>query len=307
MPNRWSRGREGEERESWWEKPRQERWREERSRENRWERESQRFASRERLSDGLEPLPRPGFDADKRLEQMNDDPRYHPGAELGKAQKAAMGIKGLHGRNTASFDPRSTLVRPAMRVVYGRKGHDFGNSTKPDDVVVVPELICSTWDDSVARRVIAELKPGEEPKDIASIKSLTMRMCQYFDVDQADALVRVRWQSSPSGPIFELSSKGFSSALGRSGCTLHLSLGGSELAFKRCRTGEVVYFQQENGTVTLLGRDIDTKWAAGERKLGILISVRGSSGRAEEDQLAETVSSATKEMGEASESFRIGC
>ena len=305
MPNRWSRAREGEERESWWEKPRQERWREERSREHR-ERDSHSFASRERLDEWQEPLPRPGFDEDMRLEHKNDDPRYHPGAELGKAQKAAMGIKGLHGRNTESFDPRSTLVRPAMRVVYGRKGHDFGSSTKPDDVVVVPELICSTSDDSVARRVIAELKPGEELKDIASIKSLTMRMCQYFDVDHADALVRVRWQSSPNSPVFELSSVGFSrKALGPSGCTLHLSLGTNELAFKRSRTGEVVYFPQENGTVTLLGRDIDTKWAAGERTLGILISVLGSSRRAEEDQLADSVSAATKE-GEERDSCRIG-
>ena len=80
---------------------------------------------------------------------------------------------------------------------------------------------------------------------------------------------------------------------------LHLSLGVScELAFKRLRTGEVVYFPQCNGTLTLLGCDIDTKWYAGESKvpegMNVLISVWGTSSKAEEDHLAETVSIATK-------------
>ena len=35
----------------------------------------------------------------------------------GKAQKAMLGVKGLAGMNTASFDPASTLIRPQMRVL----------------------------------------------------------------------------------------------------------------------------------------------------------------------------------------------
>lgn len=269
---------------------------------SRWE---QREKPKPESRDGsLQPLPRPGYDEDKRLQKLNDDPRYHPGAELGKAQKAAMGIKGLHGRNTASFDPRSTLVRPAMRIIYGRKGHELGSTTKPDDVVVVPELICELGDHSVASRVIAELKKSAaelDPKTLPSIGSLTARMCQYFQVDHKDALVRVRWHQAANSPALELQSTGFSrkDRTNRRGCMLHLSLGVScELAFKRLRTGEVVYFPQCNGTLTLLGCDIDTKWYAGESKvpegMNVLISVWGTSSKAEEDHLAETVSIATK-------------
>ena len=62
----------------------------------------------------LKPLARPGFDDDERLEKLADDPRYFEGAELGKAQKTDLGIKGLGGRNTASFNKTDTLVRPFM-------------------------------------------------------------------------------------------------------------------------------------------------------------------------------------------------
>lgn len=296
MPNRWSRAREEERHE-----PREPR---EKVSRNRWEREQEDRRDSERDSrDSLQPLPRPGFDKDKRLAQLSDDPRYHPGAELGKAQKAAMGIKGLHGRNTASFDPRSTLVRPAMRIVYVRKGHELGANTKPDDVVVVPELICDAGDQSVAKRVLAELKKSEEldPKEIPAVKSLTARMCQYFQVKHEDALVQIRWHPSGGGPAMELRSTGFGNKHARDQVMLHLSLGATcELAFRCSRTGEVLYFPQENGTLMLLGCDVDTKWHAGESKvpsgMNILVSLWGRSRKAvEEEQLASSVSAATKE------------
>jgi len=306
MPNRWSRdlpegreGRDGRERDA---EPTRNRW--DRGQNDRNDREMCGDSERSSRRDSLQPLPRPGFDKDKRLAQLNDDPRYHPGAELGKAQKAAMGIKGLHGRNTASFDPRSTLVRPAMRIIYGRKGHELGSITKPDDVIVVPELICDANDQSVANRVLAELKKSEklDPKDIAAVRSLTARMCQYFQVDHDDALVLVRWHQSSSSAAIEFCSRGFGKKLGRRDqVMLHMSLGATcELAFKRARTGEVVYFPQKNGTLMLLGCDVDTKWHAGESKvpdgMNILVSVWGRSRKAvEEERLASSVSSATKE------------
>ena len=306
MPNRWSRdlpegreGRDGRERDA---EPTRNRW--DRGQNDRNDREMRGDSERSSRRDALQPLPRPGFDKDKRLAQLNDDPRYHPGAELGKAQKAAMGIKGLHGRNTASFDPRSTLVRPAMRIIYGRKGHELGSITKPDDVIVVPELICDASDQSVANRVLADLKKSEklDPKDIAAVRSLTARMCQYFQVDHDDALVLVRWHQSSSSAAIELCSRGFGKKLGRRDqVMLHMSLGATcELAFKRARTGEVVYFPQKNGTLMLLGCDVDTKWHAGESKvpdgMNILVSVWGRSRKAvEEEQLASSVSSATKD------------
>ncbi|CAE7948367.1 unnamed protein product [Symbiodinium sp. KB8] len=211
-----------------------------------------------------------------RLALLDDDPRYFPGAELGKAQKAAMGIKGMHGRNTASFDPRSTLVRPAMRVIYGRKGHEFGGSTKPDDVVVVPELLCDAGDLGILNRVVAELAPTKgqvDPSEVPAVKSLCARVCQYFQVDPDSASIRVRWHRAGKQPV-EIASPGFRPAKGAGSCMLNLSLGATcELAFKRTKTGEILYFPQANGTLMLMGYEVAV----------------------EEEALADTVAAATKE------------
>lgn len=43
-----------------------------------------------------------------------DDPRILNPEDKGKAQK-----KRGAGRNTESFDPKSTLVRPEMRIIVG--------------------------------------------------------------------------------------------------------------------------------------------------------------------------------------------
>ena len=51
--------------------------------------------------------------SDDLLPQRNDDPRIKGD---GKKEMKVQKIKG-GGRNTESFDPRSTLVRPAMRVM----------------------------------------------------------------------------------------------------------------------------------------------------------------------------------------------
>ena len=304
MPNRWSR-----------EKPKEETWptgAETASRQNRWNQDRDRdWEGRGRDSSwhgsgsrdsSLQPLPRPGYDRDRRLALLDDDPRYFPGAELGKAQKAAMGIKGMHGRNTASFDPRSTLVRPAMRVIYGRKGHEFGGSTKPDDVVVVPELLCDAGDLGILNRVVAELAPTKgqvDPSEVPAVKSLCARVCQYFQVDPDSASIRVRWHRAGKQPV-EIASPGFRPAKGAGSCMLNLSLGATcELAFKRTKTGEILYFPQANGTLMLMGYEVVSSWLPGESKRPesehVSITVSGRSSKAvEEEALADTVAAATK-------------
>jgi hypothetical protein len=52
------------------------------------------------------------------------------------------------GRNTESFDPKSTLVRPDMRIIVGPNRPVLEKKIKHDDVIVVPEFFCSedNWD-----------------------------------------------------------------------------------------------------------------------------------------------------------------
>jgi hypothetical protein len=75
--------------------------------------------------------------SDPNLPQIKDDPRLLNPEEKGKAQK-----KRGAGRNTESFDPKSTFVRPAMRIIVGPNKPVLGRTITHDDVIIVPEFFC---------------------------------------------------------------------------------------------------------------------------------------------------------------------
>ena len=81
--------------------------------------------------------------SDPNLPKLIDDPRILNNSEKGKAQKQ----RGT-GRNTESFDPNSTIIRPSMRIIIGPKKQKYKKPTKHDDVIIVPEFFCeeSDWD-----------------------------------------------------------------------------------------------------------------------------------------------------------------
>ena len=72
---------------------------------------------------------------DENLRELNDDPRVDRNGV--KFQKVGGG-----GRNTESFDPESTLVRPEMRIIVGPNRPTIDRKIKHDDVIVVPEFFC---------------------------------------------------------------------------------------------------------------------------------------------------------------------
>jgi len=264
----------------------------------------------------LKPLPRPGFDDDVRLQALGDDPRYREGAELGKAQKAALGIKGLAGRNTASFDPKSTLVRPAMRVIYGRQGKRYGSCTKPDDIVVVPEFICGEGDSSIFDALKQEIKEFKssggqgDPAELDIVSRLVAKMCKYFSIEKETCAVRVRRYAKGGAEPEDYESSGYAKRKGCN-CTVNLALGNTcELAFMRSKTKEILYFPQANGTLMLMGCDVTSSWMSGRDSKPpdgphISISVAGNSSQAQDETvLAESVAAATS-MGPCRD-FRFG-
>lgn len=48
--------------------------------------------------------------------------------------------KYTHGRNSESFDPKSTFVRPDMRIVHESNTRRYTRPLKHDDVCIVPEF-----------------------------------------------------------------------------------------------------------------------------------------------------------------------
>ncbi|EJK44268.1 hypothetical protein THAOC_37207, partial [Thalassiosira oceanica] len=104
-----------------------------------------------RLNDSVRP--------DERLGQQDKDPRGDDPTKRIAKKKA--------GRNTESFDPGSTLVRPDLRVLVGNPSKSkFDKPLKHDDVVIVPELFGDEDDWDTYYQLVEEMRDlqKENPK-----------------------------------------------------------------------------------------------------------------------------------------------
>jgi hypothetical protein len=220
----------------------------------------------------LAPPPRPGVDDDDRLQKLEDDPRYFPGAELGKAQKAALGIQGLTGRNTASFDPLSTLVRPAMRIYYGEPRKRYKKDVQSDDVVIVPNFFCEEASFDAYDRLIEELgslraQGHSDSSELTYVQHVVSKVCKYLAIEEESRAVRIVWheRKSEGNPFTYESGKKFKSRMSKGHrCMATLAFGSvRDLAFRRTRTDELLFFPQCNGALTCFGRDACLRWQCG--------------------------------------------
>ena len=92
---------------------------------------------------------------DDLLRNVDDDPRIDE-----KVGEKAAKVKG-GGRNTESFDPKSTLVRPEMRIIVGPSQPILGRKIKHDDVVIVPEFFCKESDWSIYYKLVEEMRESQ--------------------------------------------------------------------------------------------------------------------------------------------------
>ena len=128
-----------------------------------------------------------------------DKSKKPPTARLTKTAK-----RNGKGRNTESFDPADTLVRPDFRVVFGRNSIDkYDRKIKHDDVIIVPEAFCPFDDWSVYYDLVAELADLQAketkdadwitwhegahlitnaPKESPTFKAVCDKMISYFNV-----------------------------------------------------------------------------------------------------------------------------
>uniref|UniRef100_A0A0G4GW06 Fe2OG dioxygenase domain-containing protein n=1 Tax=Chromera velia CCMP2878 TaxID=1169474 RepID=A0A0G4GW06_9ALVE len=225
----------------------------------------------------------PGRDvpADECLEFLDDDPRVVNGVKV-----AAGNSKGK-GRNTESFVPESTLVRPEMRVLVGPKKQEYGKLLKHDDVVIVPELVCDEDDWSLYYKLIEEIRHLQQSKEKnadwipwhegchliskAPEKSQTFqevmgKITKYFNMKEGSQGIRFNWYRDASDwKPFHHDSAAFNRDRARKqNITVGVSFGATrELAFLHADTGLRTYFPQSNGMVFSFGRDVNIKWKHG--------------------------------------------
>ena len=92
---------------------------------------------------------------DAKLGDLQDDPR---GSDPTKRITKKASHRG-NGRNTESFDPASTLVRPDLRIHVGSsRSKVFNRPLKHDDVVIVPELFGEEEDWTLYYQLVEEMR-----------------------------------------------------------------------------------------------------------------------------------------------------
>lgn len=124
------------------------------------------------------------------------------------------------GRNTESFDPASTLVRPDLRVQVGSaRAETFSKVLKHDDVVIVPELFGNEEDWNLYYKLVEEMTvlqtqnvkgaewiPWHEgahlivkkPEASQTFQSILDRLCTYFNIRKESIGYRFNWYKDSS-------------------------------------------------------------------------------------------------------------
>ena len=154
---------------------------------------------------------------DAKLGNLEDDPR---GSDPTKRITKKASHRG-NGRNTESFDPASTLVRPDLRIHVGsNRSTVFNRPLKHDDVVIVPELFGEEDDWSLYYKLVEEMREiqskgeskgsewiswhegahliSKNPTESRTFNMIIDRLCEYFNIKKQSIGTRFNWYRDSS-------------------------------------------------------------------------------------------------------------
>lgn len=197
------------------------------------------------------------------------------------------------GRNTESFDPASTLVRPDLRIHVGSpSAATLPQKIKHDDVVIVPELFGKLDDWDLYYKLVEEMTElqqkeknsewiswhegahliSKNPASSPTFQTIIDRLCEYFSIRKQSIGTRFNWyKDSADWKPFHHDSAAFNPQRAKNqNITVGVSFGATrELAFIRAApladssgTDDKVrlYFPQTNNGVFSFGRDANILW-----------------------------------------------
>jgi len=150
-------------------------------------------------------------------EALSKDPR---GDDPSQRIVKKKGQNKQGGRNTESFDPESTLVRPDLRVQIGSPNQPvYRKPMKHDDVVIVPELFGPEDDWKLYYQLVQEITDlqrdgvkGSEwmswhegahlivknPEKSVTFNKVIDRLCEYFSIQRQSVGTRFNWYKDAS-------------------------------------------------------------------------------------------------------------
>jgi hypothetical protein len=154
---------------------------------------------------------------DAKLGDVQDDPR---GSDPTKRITKKAAHRG-NGRNTESFDPASTLVRPDLRIHVGsNRSRAFDRPLKHDDVVIVPELFGQEDDWALYYKLVEEMRDiqskgeskgsewiswhegahliSKNPTESKTFNMVIDRLCEYFNIKKQSIGTRFNWYRDSS-------------------------------------------------------------------------------------------------------------
>eukprot|EP00039_Didymoeca_costata_P020510 m.341523 g.341523 ORF g.341523 m.341523 type:complete len:420 (+) comp20168_c0_seq1:112-1371(+) len=229
------------------------------------------------------PSPGKRDQQDPNLPALDDDPR------AGQRHRQTSHGKG---RNTESFDPESTFVRPSMRIIVKPSpGKTLVGKVKHDDVLIIPELFCKEENWDLYYKLVSEMRdiqakqerntewiPWHEgchlvtknPDPSPTYNMVIRRIAEYFGIQLKSVGTRFNWyRDSSDWKPFHHDSAAFNPQRARNqNITVGVSFGATrELAFLHAKEGTRVYFPQVNGMAFSFGRDVNIHWKHGVNAL----------------------------------------
>ena len=232
-------------------------------------------------------IPLQNIPTDSRLPLVNDDPRVDP--NRGKLVK----MKGA-GRNTESFDPESTLVRPDMRIIIAPKQDVLDQTLTHDDVLIVPNFFCEKDDWKLYYQLIDEMRESQaaktdksewvswhegahlishNPNGSKTYQMIQEKISQYFSIPMKSVGTRFNWyRDQLDWKPFHNDSAAFNPVRAKNqNITVGVSFGATrELAFLNGNNNTKIYFPQTNGMLFSFGRDVNIRWKHGINALPIV-------------------------------------
>lgn len=194
---------------------------------------------------------------DPLLPVVNDDPRSE--------DKTRIRTKG-GGRNSVSFDPKSTLVRPEMRVIVGPKREVLNKPLKHDDVVVVPDFFCEEDNWEIYYKLVEEIREINNVSDAdwvswhegahliaknyessPTFKMVQEKISKYFGIENRSVGTRLNWyrDSSDWKPFHHDSAAYNAQRAKNQNITVGVSFGAArELSFLHAESDHRIYFPQ---------------------------------------------------------------
>lgn len=192
------------------------------------------------------------------------------------------------GANTLSFDPKSSIGRPDMRIIVGNKGDKYTGRLTHDDVIIIKDFFDEP---NMYNKLLNEIKEIQKhkvnnseyiewhegahlitknPNESPTFQYIIKRLAEYYDVELTNVGTRFNWyRDNNDWKPHHHDSAAFNRKRAKNqNITIGVSFGSMrELSFYHVKKGTRLSFPQENNMVFSFGKDVNIRFMHGVNAL----------------------------------------